>query len=254
MARTAVLLVAGLLVLTACAGSPAAPQPDVLGAWELASGSAGGSPLPRPAGGTATLVFEEGQVSGRSFCNHYSGSYALDRGALTIEDLGGTEMGCDPDVMAAETAFIRALAAVDRAVLEGAELVLTGADVALRFRALASVPDRQPAGTTWVLDTLVDGPTASSTVSTAEPGTLLLAPDGSVTGSTGCKPFLGTWSVAGDVLTLVVDRDDIGCPAELGRQDEHVLAVLDSGPRWAIDGDRLTLTAPDGRALGYGAG
>ncbi|MGY1617716.1 META domain-containing protein [Geodermatophilus sp. SYSU D00691] len=254
MVRTAVLLVTGLLVLAACGGSAGSPRPDVLGSWELVSGSAGGAPLPRPAGVVATLVFGDGELSGRSFCNHFSGTYRLDDGALTVEGLGGTEMGCDPDVMAAETAFVSALGSVDRAALEGSELVLTGTGVALRFREPAPVPDREPAGTTWVLDTLVDGRSASSTVSTAEPGTLLLAPDGSLTGSTGCKPFRGTWSADGDVLTLVVDRDDVGCPEGLGRQDEHVLAVLDSGPTAAVDGDRLTLTAPDGRALGYRAG
>jgi len=252
MVRTTALLLAGLLVLAGCSGGAAPAAPEVLGEWELVSGSAAGGPLPRPAGMPATLSFEGAQLGGVSFCNHYSGGYRLDGDALTVEPLGGTEMGCDPEVMAAEAAFLGALAAADHAAVEGVELVLTGADVALRFQRPAPVVDRELAGTRWVLDTLVEGETAASVL--AEP-TLQLAPDGTAAGSTGCRPFRGTWHVSGDVLALPdLTRDDIGCPADLGRQDEHVLAVLDAGPRFAIAGDRLTLSAADGRGLSYRAG
>ncbi len=36
-------------------------------------------------------------------------------------------------------------------------------------------------------------------------------------------------------------------------QSEHVTAVLDAPPTAVVDGDRLTLTAPDGRGLVYRA-
>jgi heat shock protein HslJ len=214
----------------------------VLGDWVLVSG------VPQPSGVPATLVVEDAQVRGVSFCNHYSGSYTLDGEALVIDGLGGTDMGCDPDVMAAETAYLSALGTADRMVRDGADLVLTGPEGSLRFSRQAPVPDRELTGTTWTLDTLVDGEVASSVLGSP---TLELAPDGTATGSTGCRGFLGTWQVSGDVLTLDVTRDDIGCPGDVGRQDGHVLAVLDAAPRFAIDGDRLTLTAPDGRALVY---
>ena len=233
------IAVVALLALAACGGQ-AGGGPDPRGAWELVSDD-----------GTATLVLEDGQLSGRSFCNSYSGSYRLDDDALSVAGLGGTEMGCEPQVMAAETAFLSALAAADRVSLDGEELVLTGADVTLRFREQPPVEDRALAGTRWVLDTLVDGEVASSVLGE---GTLRLADDGTASGSTGCRPFLGTWQVSGDALSLVLTRDDVGCPADLGRQDEHVLAVLDAGPRATVDGERLTLTAPDGRGLSYRAG
>jgi heat shock protein HslJ len=157
-------------------------------------------------------------------------------------------MGCDRDVLAAETAFLTALGTADRMARDGEELVLTGPGGSLRFARQAPVPDRDLAGTAWTLDTLVDGELASSVLGAPS---LLLDPDGTATGSTGCRGFLGTWRVAGDVLTLDVTRDAIGCPEDLGHQDEQVLAVLDAAPAFAIDGDRLTLTAPDGRGLGY---
>jgi heat shock protein HslJ len=240
MAR--VLVVVALLTVAACAGSPAGTSPDVLGEWVLVSG------VSQPPGVAATLVVEDAQVRGVSFCNSYSGSYTLDGDVLAVEGLGGTDMGCAPDVLAAETAFLTALGSADRMTRDGADLVVTGPDGSLRFSRQEPVPDRELASTTWTLDTLVDGEVASSVLGSA---TLSLAPDGTATGSTGCRGFVGTWQVAGDVLTLDVTRDDIGCPADLGRQDEHVLAVLDAGPRYAIDGDRLTLTAADDRGLVY---
>jgi heat shock protein HslJ len=242
---TRVLVLAALLAVAACAGGSAGADPDVRGDWVLVSG------VPQPGGITATLVVEEAQVRGVSFCNHYSGSYTLDGEVLAIDGLGGTGMGCDPDVLAAETAFLTALGSADRMTRDGADLVLTGADGSLRFSRQEPVPDRELAGTTWTLDTLVDGEVASSVLGSP---TLELTPDGTATGSTGCRGFLGTWQVAGAVLTLDMTRDDIGCPEDLGRQDEQVLAVLDAAAQFAIDGDRLTLTAPDGHGLIYRAG
>ncbi|NYJ04740.1 META domain-containing protein [Petropleomorpha daqingensis] len=239
---TRVLLVA-LLALAGCGGGAAA-GPDVLGEWVLVSG------VPQPSGVPATLVVEDAQLRGISFCNHYAGSYTLDGDVLAVSGLGGSDMGCEPAVMAAETAFLTALGRADRVTRDGADLVLSGPEGSLRFARQAPVPDRELAGTTWTLDTLVDGEVALSVLGSP---TLELAPDGTATGSTGCRGFVGTWSVAGDVLTLDVTRDDIGCPADLGRQDEHVLAVLDAAPTSAIDGDRLTLTAPDARELVYRA-
>ncbi|WP_448626902.1 META domain-containing protein [Geodermatophilus sp. URMC 64] len=246
-----VLVLVALLAVAGCARTSAGSSPDVLGSWQFVAGSSGGAALPQPTGASATLVFEDTRLRGISFCNHYAGGYTLDGDALTIDGLGGTEMGCDPHVMAAETAFLTALGAADRAAREGDELVLTGADLALRFTRQAPVPDRELVGTSWTLDTLVEGEVASSVLGEA---TLRLAEDGTATGSTGCRGVLGTWQIAGAVLTLDVTRDDIGCPGDVGRQDEHVLAVLDNGPRVAIDGDRLTLTAADGNGLIYRAG
>jgi heat shock protein HslJ len=237
-----VLVLMALLAVAACAGTSSGTASDVLGEWVLVSG------VPQPAGGTATLVVEDAQLSGISFCNHYSGSYTLDGDAVAVDGLGGTDMGCDPGVTAAETAFLAALGGADRMARDGSDLVVSGPGGSLRFAPQAPVPDRELTGAAWTLDTLVDGEVASSVLGTP---TLEPAPDGTATGSTGCRGFLGTWQVAGDVLMLDVTRDAIGCPGDLGRQDEHVLAVLDAGPRYSIDGDRLTLTAPDGRALVY---
>jgi heat shock protein HslJ len=249
----AVLLLAAVL-LAACAEPVGGePAPDVTGEWELAEGTADGAALPVPPGRGATLLLQDGRAGGTSFCNHYSGTYRLDGGAVAFEGLGGTEMGCEPDVMAAESAYLSALGAVVTAAVDGAGLVLTGAGVELRFRPVARVPDSPLAGTRWVLDTLVQLETASSTL--GEPAVLLLDPDGTASASTGCRPVTGTWLVENGALVIDdLPADGGECPADVQPQDAQVTAVLGSGPQVEIREDRLTLTADDGRGLVYRTG
>ena len=245
-----VLLLAALLV-AGCAerGSGAS---DVVGEWFLVEGTVDGGPLPQPAVSAATLTVTAEELSGRSFCNSYSSTYRLDGDALSIDGLGGTEMACEPDVMAAETAYLGALGRADTVAHDGADLVLTGDGVRLRFSPVPPVPDRDLAGTRWVLETVVDGEVASSTL--GQPAVLLLDPDSTVEASTGCRSVTGTWLLEDGALViddLLVDGD---CPPEVAAQDADVVAVLTGGPTAEVDEDQLTLTAPDGRGLVYRAG
>ncbi|MGY2129875.1 META domain-containing protein [Blastococcus sp. SYSU DS0617] len=251
--RRLVLLLPGVLALAACgpdavAGGAAA---DVEGEWQLTGGTAGGTELPAPPGPRATLELAGDEARGTAFCNRWFATVRLEGDALSLEGIGRTEMGCEPEVMAAESAYVAALAAVDTRTVDGDELVLTGDDVELRFRPVPAVPDSPLVGTSWVLESLVDGETASSVL--GEP-LLELAPDGTATGTTGCTAWASTWRRSGDVLALD-PLPGIGCDADapLAAQDGHVTAVLEAGPGVAVDGDRLILTADDGRGLVYRA-
>ncbi len=161
-------------------------------------------------------------------------------------------MGCEPDVMAAGTAYLEALTAVSSAETTDDGLVLTGDGGELRFTRVAPVPDSELAGTRWVLESLVDGGTASSTL--GEPAVLLLDGDRTAEASTGCRAVTGTWLV--EDHRLVIDdlpADGGDCAAGVELQDAHVTAVLGSGPALEIREDRLTLTAADGRGVVYRA-
>ncbi|HEX2074490.1 MAG TPA: META domain-containing protein [Geodermatophilus sp.] len=224
-------------------------QGDLLGAWELAELRMDDAPVPLPAE-RATLVVEQGTLGGTSFCNHYGSEYGLRHGALEIHALGSTEMACAPALMDAERAYLAALGAGPHEVrFEGADLVLAGTDVELRFRPLPPVPTRDLVGTRWVLDTLQDGETASSVA--GEPPHLLLHADGTFTGSTGCRTFTGTWTSDGDTVRPAGYAVEGECPDDLRRQDGHVVAVLGEGFRVEIEGDRLTVTGRDGQGLVY---
>jgi heat shock protein HslJ len=245
----AVLLLAALLA-TGCA-DPAAGSSDVLGDWYLAEGTADGVPLPQLTE-PATLTIGPDELSGTSFCNHYGSTYRIDGATLAVDGLGGTDMACAHDVMAAESAYLGALGRADTVGHDGADLLLTGDGIRLRFSPVPPAPDRELAGTRWVLDTLVDGEVASSTL--GEPAVLLLRPDQTAEASTGCRTVTGTWLVEDGALVIDDLLADGTCPPDVVRQDDHVAAVLAGGPVAEISEDRLTLTGPDGRGLVYRAG
>jgi heat shock protein HslJ len=250
MVRATLILVALLvaLLVTGCGdGTVGGDGPDVTGEWALVEGTADGAALPSSG---ATLQLANGEAGGVSFCNHYFGTYRLTGDAVVFEGLGGTEIGCETDVMAAERAYLAGLGAVDTAAVEADALVLTGEGVRLRFTPAAPVPDSPLEATRWVLDTLVEGEVASSTL--CEPAVLQLDPDRTAAASTGCRSITGTWLLEDGAL--IIDdllADDPECPADVLRQDAHVTAVPQSGPAVEIRENKLTLTAADGRGLVY---
>jgi len=252
--RRVVLLLAGVLALAGCGTDAGAGggTADVEGAWHLVDGTADGAELRGPPGAQATLELAGDEARGTAFCNSWFATVRRDGDTLFFDGIGQTEMGCAPEVMAAESDYLTALDGVRTVAVRGDELVLTGDGVELRFSRVVPVPDIPLAGTRWVLDTVVDGETASSTL--GEPAVLELGPDGALTASTGCRTVGGSWRSEDDALVLDVAYDAFGCPPPADSQDLHVLGVFAGRPVAAVDGDRLTLTTDDGRGLVYRAG
>jgi heat shock protein HslJ len=235
-------VLAGMLVLAACGMLPPAGAGDLDGEWRLVSGVHDGDPLPVPDRAPITMVIGGSQVGGTSACNHYGGELTLSGDRISIGAMTMTEMGCDPPIMEAESRYIAALAAVDRWTRADEALTLAGEDVELTYRFVAPTPDADLTGTAWRLDGLVDGDAVSSTMGD-EPATLVLRDDGTLSGTTGCRTFDGTYELEdGAVRVIQLVNDDRACP-DLRLQDEHVLAVLAGGFGYAIDGERLTLSA-----------
>jgi heat shock protein HslJ len=87
-----------------------------------------------------------------------------------------------------------------------------------------------------------------------DPAVLILAADTTAEATTGCRTVTGTWLVeAGGLIIDDLLADGAECPADVGRQDAHVIAVLQGGPAVDVREDQLTLAGPDGRGLVYRA-
>jgi heat shock protein HslJ len=235
---------------------PVAPpvSQDILGDWELVEGTSEGRPLPTPRTGRATLSANDRQVTGTAFCNGYGGGYRLDGDRLLLQDVASTSMAClDPVLMQGESAFLTVLTAEGTSFTRTAdELVLENPAGRLRFQAQTPVPTAELVGTRWVLDTLIDGETASSTV--GEPATLELAGDGTFTASTGCRPLSGTWRAIGDTVYLDYQWPEASCAPDVEAQEQQIIGTLGNGFRAVVEEQRLTATGRDGRGLGYRAG
>jgi heat shock protein HslJ len=215
--------------------------------WQLTDGTTAAGPLPLIEEWPITLTVHSDMFTGVSACNRYGASLTRDGDSVHVDGVGGTEMGCEPPVMALESAFLEALSGVDRISRDGATLTLTGPDVELHFAEVAPTPTAELIGTRWVLETLLDGDLASSTV--GEQAVLVLGDDGSLTGSTGCRRLNGRYVESGDEIRV----DDLAasgtCPPEVEAQDAHVMAVLGDAFEATVEGDVLTLATPGGPGL-----
>jgi len=238
-----------VLAVAGC-GAGAGSPPDVAGEWELVEFSRDGTVVPEPVGGRATLTLADGEVGGTSFCNSYSGTYRLEGDELSVSGLGGTELGCAPALMEAESAYLAALAAVEQVGTAEGYLMLSGGDTELTYRPMPQVPPSDLTGTGWVLETLLDGDVASSP--SGARAVLELADDGTLTASTGCRELTGRWSLDGDVVRVTsAEPAEASCDPDVTAQDEQVTAVLSRDFQVTVSEDSLTVTGVDGLGLVY---
>lgn len=119
----------------AMASSEAADGPAWLGvAWRIVE--AGGAAVPE--GSPASIEFNiEGQVTGNSGCNRFTGGYVAEGEGVTFQPIAGTRMMCPPEAMAVETAVF--------AVLQGQARVSVDADGRLLIEGAAGTVVAVPA-------------------------------------------------------------------------------------------------------------
>jgi heat shock protein HslJ len=211
-----------------------------------------GTAKPLVTGTTIRLrILEGGRIAVQAGCNTAEGAARLEAGTLVVDDLATTEMGCEEALHQQDewiTGFFRGRPAWR---LDGDNLVLTGRDIELTMvDNAAAQPARPLVGTRWTVDTLVTAG-ASSSVPAGTAAFVTFAPDGTVTGSTGCNSFGGTATVDADKITfgeLVMTK--MACDGAAGDLEAHVLRVFDQKPlTYRIDGTGLVLEAPDGTGL-----
>ena len=284
--RSALLMVAiGAVLVAACGDDTAtsddsgdgASAPDVTlpvpddddsspltGSWILTSGHLDGEPFEFVDGWNVTLTIEGDQVFGTAACNGYGGTVATDDrlgggGPFRVTELSWTEMGCEPDVMQLEQQYLAALQAVDSYELaRSLHLGVVGIGTSLTFDPVAPVADAEVVGTTWVLDTVIEGDAASNSPIMSS-AVLTLDGDGTLTGSTGCRLLEGEWVTAGPEIVFTrfsaIDDPLVGvCAPESEALDGFIVTVLGDGFTVEIDGQRLTLMARGNEGLSYTAG
>lgn len=189
------------------------------------------------------LSFADGELSFSAGCNGYSGDYEIDGDHLIVGELGGTEKGCEPALHAQDQRLAEFFGADPSFELEADTLTLMNEDVTLTFldREVA-IPDRPLVGTTWTVDTFIEGDAASSLPSPRSP-TIAFEADGSLELTAPCNNGTGHYAVNADRITLTEVESTLAfCPGAAGEVDNRFYAVMRDGTlSFTIDGQRLTL-------------
>lgn len=222
--------------MNGCGGQPAAL---LQGEWVVES--IAGASLVKES--KVTMTFADGQLSGSSSCNRFTGGYTLTGEALSITQPAGTRMACIPDeLMKQEAAFLKLLTLVTTFSVEGNTLTLSTAD----GRAIKA--RRAPAtlqGAEWMVESINGQPVIAGSKAMLNFGT-----DGRLSGNSSCNNVIGGFTVKGQALSIPKPAGTMmACEPEVMKQEAAVLAILPDITQYAIEGDQLTLSTKDGRAI-----
>jgi heat shock protein HslJ len=209
-----------------------------------------GKPRVLPKDVKVRLGFRQGRVNAGAGCNSMSGPFVLDGGKLQVRELMTTAMACAPELMTQDEWLGSLLNAGPTLVLAGDHLTFTSGDTVIELLDLkAADPDRPLVGTTWKLDSILSGQTASSGPISKERPTLVFEAGGTVRFTDSCKQGSGRYSIENDVLTfsgVAADPATDGtCTADDASVDTAIAALLDGAAGFTIDGPLLKLMEGD---------
>ena len=249
------LVLAALLgVLSAC--SSILPDAGGLdGEWRLVSGTWQGRPVEVREDAPVTLTVDGATAGGRSACNSYFANLERSGNGARFTGIGGTEMGCDVAVMALESVYVAALAAVTRWQRDGDRLTLSGTDVELTYAVVVPPADAALVGPTWQLETVERDGTASNGTD-FDRVSMTFAADGSVSGGAGCTTWDGRWrEEGGRILVTDIRAAVMECssPDLASSAEAVVMSVVDDGFAADIDGSSLSLAPEAGTRLQFRA-
>ena len=183
------------------------------------------------------------------------GPASIDDGRLVVGDLATTEMGCDPPRHAQDEWLARFLTSRPAADLSAETLTLENGTtrIVLEDREVAD-PDRPLRGTKWVVDTIVEGESASSVPAGAEALRRLRRRRRRTAsaGNAGCNGMGGNAAVHDDTGTITfseVVTTKMACEDDRMRLERAVLDTLKGDVAYTIDADVLRLDGPNGQGL-----
>lgn len=192
---------------------------------------------------------DDGKLNAQAGCNHLFGNLAIEGDKLNVSDMGGTDMACDKPLMDQDDWFIKFMTAKPTWKLDGDELVLAGSgtEIKLLDREVAD-PDRPLEGIQWVVESLLDGESASSLPQGAQ--AYLQFDADKVSGNTGCNMLTGTFTSTGEAITFSgIATTKIACPGDVNVLEQKVLAVVNGEVTFSIEADRLVLVHSSGQGL-----
>lgn len=198
-----------------------------------------------------TLTFPEpGKIGANAGCNHLFGDVVFEGDRMVVTAMGGTDMGCDKARHDQDQWLTTFLQAKPKWSLNGDTLVLSGEGqgITLTDRKVTE-PDKSLEGNRWVVDTLIDGQTASSVPAGAE--AFMQFERDKMTGNNGCNHMGGVVAYSPGKVTITdIVTTKMACEGARGDLEKFVMDVLNSGPLDSkVTGDHLELKNAKGKGL-----
>lgn len=203
-----------------------------------------GEPKPLVGGTQLTLTFTADGISATAGCNTMVAAGGIHDGVLVLDQLAGTDMGCEPAVLAQEQWWAQFLMANPAVNVGDRALTLRGPAAEVAMVSTETVPDLPLEGTDWSLETIIDGDVAASVPSGTE-SSLGIA-DGVLTVAVAsCR------STAVDVVvsqtTLTFDPTGFAasdCTGGAASVDGALAEVFGSGEvAYRVDAEALTISS-----------
>lgn len=241
--RTVALVAAALFVVACGSGGTPSPSPASLGGRTFLSTQVQGHDL--VAGTQVRLSFKDGRIGISAGCNSMSGTYQIVDGRLATGNMAGTEVGCEPPLMAQDQ-WVGAFISGATLTLAGDTLTLRNGDVTMTLtdREVAD-PDRPLEGTRWVVDGIVSGDAVSSVPQGVTAAVTITNRQFHV--ETGCNTGGGSVQMTDTHLTVgPLALTKKACAVDAMALERAVTSVLSGEVAYTIEADVLTLTA--GRA------
>jgi heat shock protein HslJ len=223
---------------------------SLIGAWKLTAYGPAGAPTPAVEGAAAGLTFnQDGTINGSSGCNGLGGDYTVEGDKITFGEFVSTLMACDDPIMKQEEAAHKVMTGTATYKIEGDTLTITNNDMVLvltRGSFIAEEPSTPTSLTgTWRLSSYGSAGTISTALADVE-ANLTFNEDGTLTGTSGCNEFGGSYTVEGDQITFKeIVSTLMLCDTPLMGQEEAMQQVLTETATYQIEGLTLTITNND---------
>ena len=233
----ALALLLSVGVVGTSAAAPIAPLEDTT--WRVIELSIDGATTTVPDSVVSTLRLSGGEATGSGACNAFFGPYVTSGSELSFGPIGSTRLVCAEPGGSIEAAYFEMFASVASYAIDETSLSLLDAsgNVLARYAPL----DVPTVVGVWSVTGFAGADGGLTTPLGDAQLSMILAPDGTVEGSSGCNRFAGSY-VASDDGTITfgpLAATGAFCSEEIMSQESAFLAALAASVTWARAGDML---------------
>jgi heat shock protein HslJ len=180
-------------------------------------------------------------------CNSFSGTYTLDNDVFVVNDLSGTEIGCDTTFADEDSWLTDFFTNAPNWSYENDVLVFSNSESILEFRDPPEIVDASVVGTNWLIDGFITGDAITSINLTTTP-TINFQSDGGLSLNTGCNQGVGGYQLNASTIGVSIDNySEAICPDSAAQDAErHIVNVfMTLELAFTVEGNKLTLMNED---------